>query len=1026
MQNVQNAAEIQQRVINLVELYRTKAGKESQMAKDLAEEYKHQYDNEMDIAMYLHEQGTNHYALNIDFTEEEIDSLRVNQQLLGHFYKEHAGNDANPQVLAELLNEKYDSNVFTAEEESFLLKHFKEMVNYIIQTPNNDLSAIEVYERMDFYLIPSEVLDLIKNRVKIPTGSKIYNPFTGFAQLACMYPECSFVCEESYIPYNKRWNKYCDWSRKEANVIHHKIDEHKLYAWMKVALYANEVDVKESVEDFTDGKYDIAMTFIPWIPNAIPDNAYGYTGEARNDNEIADKICNAYRNLQDGGIMVLLLPNEHLYGNIALNSLWSVIHNENSLKEIIQLPPVMGGHLHKDCSIVIAEKGRKDNNVIFTDARYAFDKTENKNFKGRLDLSTFSEMMQNGGIEGKTGLRKSIQIPSSSVNPVLLIPQVYVVETPSENEKPVPLSSLCQLVTERVKDVKFDLPLDTPLVTAKNLTTIFNGTLNIDKVEKANCPNNPPHTEEYTFDKNGNFIDEPIHYILGEGAANSKSLQVAEYRQSVFLDGSKHAVLFALTKEGLKTALYEPFGKPVAIETNPSLINQHFYVVLPKDGIDALSLLAILRLPVVYRQLQAFEEFGLYGQSGHLKDIFVPTDKRIVFDEMNRLLQEQRSYNEQKEKLDSQRTEYINEVRMRKHDMGQYIFELVNIEDLMRYYVENRDKEEHFFLELETLLDNFRSSLGELSTLLDNLSKEEEFGVPERFNLDEYLSQLRYRHKADGFKIIYVRDESSIRRYNRKIYMDEYIEDALIDAQIQAHEDEMAMQDDIADALIDAQIQAHEDEMAIQDDIADALIEAQIQAHEDEMAIQDDIADALIEAQIQDHEDEILLLEETLDDDEPTNIDDILDNEDFTSEDMLSVDEEPAYTSGHLNSQSSTKVPSIYISPNDIQRAINNIIDNARKHGFTDRNRNDYEVKICMSIDTEKNEILIDFSNNGNPLPEGMDKIRYGIKGEKAGKNAGTGIGGSYIKKFVEHYGGDYDVFMNNGWTVIRIYLPIG
>ena len=192
------------------------------------------------------------------------------------------------------------------------------------------------------------------------------------------------------------------------------------------------------------------------------------------------------------------------------------------------------------------------------------------------------------------------------------------------------------------------------------------------------------------------------------------------------------------------------------------------------------------------------------------------------------------------------------------------------------------------------------------------------------------------------------------------------------------------------------------------------------------MAIQDDIADALIEAQIQDHEDEILLLEDTLDDDEPTNIDDILDNEDFTSEDMLSVDEEPAYTSGHFNSQSSTKVPSIYISPNDIQRAINNIIDNARKHGFTDRNRNDYEVKICMSIDTEKNEILIDFSNNGNPLPEGMDKIRYGIKGEKAGKNAGTGIGGSYIKKFVEHYGGDYDVFMNNGWTVIRIYLPIG
>ena len=36
MQNVQNTADIQQRVINLVELYRTKVGKESLAAKDLA------------------------------------------------------------------------------------------------------------------------------------------------------------------------------------------------------------------------------------------------------------------------------------------------------------------------------------------------------------------------------------------------------------------------------------------------------------------------------------------------------------------------------------------------------------------------------------------------------------------------------------------------------------------------------------------------------------------------------------------------------------------------------------------------------------------------------------------------------------------------------------------------------------------------------------------------------------------------------------------------------------------------------
>jgi signal transduction histidine kinase len=126
-----------------------------------------------------------------------------------------------------------------------------------------------------------------------------------------------------------------------------------------------------------------------------------------------------------------------------------------------------------------------------------------------------------------------------------------------------------------------------------------------------------------------------------------------------------------------------------------------------------------------------------------------------------------------------------------------------------------------------------------------------------------------------------------------------------------------------------------------------------------------------------------------------------------------------------MNNRKLSKVPLLYIAPNDIQRAVNNIIDNARKHGFTGSETKDNKIEVRLSIDGEQNMFVIDFRNNGKPLPEGMDKMRYGIKGEKAGKTAGTGIGGSYVKKFVEHYGGDYDVFMEGDWTVIRIVLPI-
>jgi len=109
----------------------------------------------------------------------------------------------------------------------------------------------------------------------------------------------------------------------------------------------------------------------------------------------------------------------------------------------------------------------------------------------------------------------------------------------------------------------------------------------------------------------------------------------------------------------------------------------------------------------------------------------------------------------------------------------------------------------------------------------------------------------------------------------------------------------------------------------------------------------------------------------------------------------------------------------------DFERLVRNIIENAVTHGFTDSNREDYGIGIDLTIDMDKRMFQIDFSNNGTPLPSGMDKQRYGILGEKAGTTARTGRGGYIVKSIVEHYHGDYDVFMNGQNTVVRILLPI-
>ena len=660
MQNVQNAAEIQQRVINLVELYRTKVGKESLAAKNLAEEYKHQYDNEIDFAMSLHEQGIEGYVLDIDIPKDAVDSIRANEQLLGHFYKNVAGDKADTSVLAHLLANKYDQSVFSKEEELFLEKHFREMVNYIIQTPNNDLQVVEQNDIRDLFLIPEELLELIKARFDVPAGAKVYNPFTGLAQLTALFPSCSFLCEESYISFHKRWNDYCDKCRKEAHVVYNKRDINYIWPWMKVALFANNVDATVIEDEMVPPAYDVALSFIPYVPSGIPNKENDYTGEGPDDQETINKIQLMYQNLVDGGKMLLILPNECLWkenADFSLESFWKKVIDDGSLKEIIQLPHIMGKSFRNESfSVIIIEKGNSDFETTFIDARFAALKSDSSYYGSVLNLDELNAMLQNDGIEERTGLRKKDKAPSFVIDPTLLVPQVYVTEGITSDGIPVPLTELCAISTTHVYDVTHDLPEDTPWVVENDLSGVFAGPIDISSLKKVNLPNNP---QDWRYGTKRLSI-----FSVGEdgGSISSKDVQISLYRNCKVIDGNKDAVLFKLKDEGIVTALINASGKAIAV--NPDI-----HVLYPTDTIDAFSLLSILSMPVVYRRLIAYSDFGLYE---HFKDVLVPTDKRIVNDEMGRM-------NSEKEVVKNLEDSLYNirrSMRMRKHALTQSLSSL--------------------------------------------------------------------------------------------------------------------------------------------------------------------------------------------------------------------------------------------------------------------------------------------------------------------------------------------------------------
>ena len=863
-------------MINLVELYRRKVGYESQIAKDAKADNDYWEQESVDL---MKEEGLSFgggmYGEG-PHTEDWIKHLQVNEQLLGHFYSEVAGKDAEKDVLAWLLPDIYDKTIFTDEEESFLKTHFKEMVNYIILTPCNDnLEWVHRHDGKDAFTIPSEVLELIKSRADIAAGSKVFYPNTCFAQLANLFEGCTFYCDTLS------------------------------YAWTKIAVYANGI---KAVDDEKPSSFDAIISYLP--------------KDSDNSKDV-NRICEAYKKLPVGGKLVLLCPpsvlveekdssyRKKLSETLEYRELESVrkkLDEENasldanarfrkmlvedkSIHEIIQLPQVMSNNASFETyCVLIAEKGRTENDVLLVDARTASNDFDTKHYMLSFDYAKFNAIMHNGGIDPNTGLRKTVTISTDCLSPELLVPQVYTIERPSEAEHPVPLSTLCTLETTSVRDVQYDLPEDTPWISMSDLTPLFTGDMDLLTIRKADCPNNPRFVEgskDYAFNKEGKFVDS-----IWVQMNTKKGPHVLEYRHCTFINGNSDAVLYERSVEhGVREAIVRSTSKPYAV-------SKGIFVFRPKDGVDANTLAALLRLPIVYRQLIAYEQYGI---GFHLNDILVPTDKRVIGDELFRMKKEETVTNELGDKVQAMKTEYINEVRMRKHDMGQKVFDLINTEDLMRYYVENREIESDVWFQIEEQLDHFRSTIHELSEMLDHLSQEEQFGNPELLDLNDYLANLQHSNNVNGFTLSYQLDR---------------------------------------DSILDLQL-----------------------SHMKERGIKD------------------------------------------------------------MNTVMAR--PTVFMAKNDLQRVVSNILSNAQIHGFVDPNRMDYEVNIRLEFNAEKGMYQIDFRNNGKPIPEGLNKMRYGIKGEKAGRTAGTGLGGSVVKSIIKHYKGDYDVLKDGDWTVIRVYLPI-
>lgn len=94
------------------------------------------------------------------------------------------------------------------------------------------------------------------------------------------------------------------------------------------------------------------------------------------------------------------------------------------------------------------------------------------------------------------------------------------------------------------------------------------------------------------------------------------------------------------------------------------------------------------------------------------------------------------------------------------------------------------------------------------------------------------------------------------------------------------------------------------------------------------------------------------------------------------------------------------KEPLINISKNDFEEIYNNLLENAMNHGFLDENK---KYIFRVSIAYIDDHVEINFVNNGKPFPKGISE-KIDIKGAKAGKTGGTGIGLWKVAEIAKHF----------------------
>jgi len=116
---------------------------------------------------------------------------------------------------------------------------------------------------------------------------------------------------------------------------------------------------------------------------------------------------------------------------------------------------------------------------------------------------------------------------------------------------------------------------------------------------------------------------------------------------------------------------------------------------------------------------------------------------------------------------------------------------------------------------------------------------------------------------------------------------------------------------------------------------------------------------------------------------------------------------------GETNDTNVDKQPSITFSKEALTRVLDNIVNNARTHGF--QGRLNEQNKIKLVIQAQGTDYILIVANNGAPLKDDFKKEDVFVYGQTSGDTQKHfGIGGYEIKRLMNEFEGDVELVANS------------